>query len=119
MPRFVILEHDHPYLHWDLMLESGDVLRTWRLAAQPTTGTSMAATNLFLHRKLYLDYEGPVSGQRGSVSRWDAGSYSVILEGPVEIVFEVRGSRLEGRVFLRHRSGDEWEFQVAPSRPVD
>ena len=23
MPRFVILEHDHPEVHWDLMLEAG------------------------------------------------------------------------------------------------
>ena len=27
MPRYVILEHDHPVLHWDLMLEAGGVLQ--------------------------------------------------------------------------------------------
>ena len=33
MPRFVILEHDHPSLHWDFILEVGEVLWTWRLSA--------------------------------------------------------------------------------------
>lgn len=27
------------------------------------------------HRRLYLDYEGPISGDRGSVRRVDAGTY--------------------------------------------
>src|SRR2546429_613448 len=43
MPRFVILEHDHPELHWDLMLEAGPVLRTWPLAAPPQPGGASAA----------------------------------------------------------------------------
>src|SRR4051794_8490712 len=55
MPRFVILEHDHPVLHWDFMLEVGDVLRTWRLAAPPAAGMTVPAEPSFDHRKLYLD----------------------------------------------------------------
>ena len=35
MPRFVILEHDYPELHWDLMLETAGALRTWRLLRPP------------------------------------------------------------------------------------
>ncbi len=27
--RFAILNHDHPFLHWDLLLEDGDRCRTW------------------------------------------------------------------------------------------
>ena len=27
MPRYVVLEHDFPTLHWDLMLEFGSVLQ--------------------------------------------------------------------------------------------
>src|SRR5262249_39383059 len=76
MPRFVVLEHDYPQLHWDLMLESGNVLRTWRLAAPPGKGAAIRAWYLAEHRKMYLDYEGPVSGNRGRVSRWDSGVYS-------------------------------------------
>src|SRR5206468_490246 len=59
MPRFVILEHDHPTRHWDLMLEARGVLRTWRLSAPPKAGVAIAATASFDHRAIYLDYEGP------------------------------------------------------------
>jgi hypothetical protein len=43
MPRYVILTHDHPFQHWDLMLEDGGVLRTWRLLAEPAVGQSVRA----------------------------------------------------------------------------
>ena len=66
MSRFVILEHDYPVQHWDLMLEAGDVLRTWRLIAPPDKTQAVAAESLGDHRLAYLDYEGPVSGNRGS-----------------------------------------------------
>ena len=85
MPRFVILEHDHPRLHWDLMLEAGDVLRTWRLAEIPRPGVTIRAESLGDHRKLYLDYEGPVVGNRGQVKRWDAGTYAALEERPERI----------------------------------
>src|SRR5262245_44157065 len=79
MPRFVILEHD-PLLHWDLMLERDGVLRTWRLAESPGDSTAVAAGVSFDHRLVYLDYEGPISGNRGVVRQWDRGTYLVVVE---------------------------------------
>ena len=76
MPRFVILEHNHPTLHWDLMLEAGDVLQTWRLAAAPAIGATIDATALERSSAAYLDYEGPISGGRGNVQRRDAGDFT-------------------------------------------
>lgn len=76
MPRFVLLEHDHPVLHWDLMLECGDTLRTWRLDRVPTVTATIPADPLPDHRLAYLDYEGPVSGARGTVKRVDAGEFT-------------------------------------------
>ena len=73
--RFVILEHDHPFLHWDLLLEDGDVLKSWRLLQAPETGVSVPAEHLPDHRLMYLDYEGPVSGNRGTVTRVAGGEY--------------------------------------------
>ena len=81
MPRYVILQHEMPAghedrpLHWDLMFEWHDSLRTWALACEPRAGVEIAARRLSDHRLAYLDYEGPVSGDRGSVRRWDAGTY--------------------------------------------
>jgi hypothetical protein len=96
MPRFAVLEHDHPTLHWDLFLEAGDVLRSWRLTAPPRPDAPFAAEATADHRKLYLDYEGPVSGGRGRVVRWDAGSFDW-LEATDEVVrVSLQGGRLVG-----------------------
>src|SRR5947209_8228766 len=79
MPRFVILEHDHPTLHWDLMLETGPVLKTWRLGKPPElAGERIEMMPIGDHRLFYLDYEGHVSGGRGTVRRWDRGEYETL-----------------------------------------
>lgn len=71
--RFVILTHDWPFLHWDLMLEVDDSLLTWRVLSEPQIGVELRIEPSPNHRKAYLDYEGPVSGERGCVSQWDFG----------------------------------------------
>lgn len=101
MPQYVILEHDHPVLHWDFMLEWGGALRTWRLAEPPTTpGIPIAATPLADHRVLYLDYEGPVSGNRGWVKRWAAGEYDVLEDTESTLVVRLRGGKIAGQMKL-------------------
>lgn len=99
--RFVVLEHDHPFLHWDLMLETDGTLRTWRLLAEPVGGDPVPAEPLVDHRIAYLDYEGPVSGDRGHVTRWDHGTY----EGHDDGRFVLHGDRLEG-TFAFETEGD-------------
>ena len=107
--RFVILEHDHPVLHWDLMLEAGGVLQTWRLAEMPALGKEIEAMALGDHRILYLDYEGPVSGDRGTVKRWDAGTFEVTAsEDGRELLLD--GGRVRGCVRLEQIEGDTWRF---------
>lgn len=96
MPRFVILEHDWPTPHWDVLLEAGPVLRAWRLAAEPAPGRAVPAEPNADHRPFYLDYEGPVSGGRGTVRRWDAGAFEWIGDGPDGVEVELYG-RLTGR----------------------
>jgi hypothetical protein len=98
--RFVILQHDHPFLHWDLMLEAEECLRTWRLLAEPARGKTVAVEPLGDHRKAYLDYEGPVSGGRGTVRRWDAGTFEWRIDSPERVVVELDGSRLTGEAIL-------------------
>lgn len=108
MPRYVILEHDHPFLHWDFMLEAGAVLRTWRLEAPPEPGRVIRAEALADHRLHYLDYEGPVSGDRGTVKRWDAGNYSVEMSAGCVIV-QLEGKRCQGTAVLQG-DADKWSF---------
>lgn len=75
MPRIAILRHDAPFLHWDLLLETGDVARAWRLLRNPAIEEPIAAEELPDHRLLYLDYEGPVSNDRGTVAAIFRGEY--------------------------------------------
>lgn len=112
MPRFVILEHDHPFLHWDLMLEDGEALKTWRLPAPPTEAPRQA-TALGDHRLAYLDYEGPVSGNRGVVKRWDAGVYATQRRDERFWVVKLCGTRFKGAISLMPRAADEWDVNIA------
>ena len=100
MPRFVILTHDHPFLHWDFMLEDGNILRTWRLDAEPDNALGVSAEPLPEHRRQYLDYEGPVGGDRGTVRRWDVGRYEIISETPTRLEIELYGEKLKTRAVL-------------------
>ncbi len=113
MPRFVILEHDWPALHWDFLLEAGPILRAWRLLAEPSAGRELAAEANADHRLLYLDYEGRVSGDRGTVRRWDAGTFDWLTDTPECVVVELHGSKLTGRCTIERRFGAACGFAVA------
>jgi hypothetical protein len=116
MPRFVLLEHDHPCLHWDLMLESGEVLRTWRLTAPPRPGEVVNAVRVFDHRLLYLDYEGPISGGRGHVVRWTSGTYDGVVQAEDRLTVYLKSDRLRGELRLEKVENDNWqgEFRAGP-----
>lgn len=98
MPRFVILEHDWPHRHWDLMLEAAGVLQTWRLAEPPTSDHPVAAERIGDHRLAYLDYEGEISGGRGRVTRWEGGDYEITNMTNDELNINILGQRLRGEL---------------------
>jgi len=115
MPRFAILCHDAPSgMHYDLLLESGDVLRTWSLPEPPDVAGRQIATALPDHRLLYLEYEGEISGGRGTVTRYDQGEYEIHSETPTRLVAELHGRRLVGQIALERMEPDgRWQFDVA------
>jgi hypothetical protein len=116
MPHFVVLTHDHPFLHWDLMVEQGDVLRTWRLKQPPDAEGPIVAEALPDHRLAYLDYEGPVRGGRGTVERWDAGTYDMVELTRNRVTVRLNSGKLDCVVQLKRRSeGAEWVFQRLPA----
>ena len=120
MPRFVILQHDGPQgLHWDFMLESGAALATWALTESPDAAHPIAAWSLPEHRPAYLGYEGPVSGGRGTVTRWDEGTYKVERQEGGLLVVVLSGKRLAGRATLeRTGEGPEaWRFAFEAQQP--
>lgn len=102
MPRFVLLEHEWDGVHWDFMLESGDVLRTWAVDAPIVPGVDLPARALPDHRRVYLEYEGDVSGNRGRVRRVDEGWYETIAWEAGRVLVRIAGRQLVGEVEVRH-----------------
>jgi len=112
--RFVILEHTHQGVHFDLMMEVNGKLRTWRLATPPHPDQQQPAEASFDHRLNYLDYEGPLSGDRGSVCRWDHGTYEGVATDPGTIDVKLQGAKLSGRLLLRQVESGAWQVAFAP-----
>ncbi len=100
MPRLVVLKHDAPRgLHWDLLLETHTRLWTFAVPEPPQLWAKreeLPVERLPDHRRIYLDYEGPVSGNRGTVWRCDEGDYLLLVR---------RQNRLRLAVHTRHLHG--------------
>ena len=101
MPRFALLEHHWRGVHWDLLLDVGDALRTWAIDAPIATGLTLPARALGDHRRVYLDYEGAIAGDRGWVRRVDRGEYEPLVWTPECVRVEFSGSQLVGLAELR------------------
>ncbi|MDR0327404.1 MAG: hypothetical protein LBI05_03810 [Planctomycetaceae bacterium] len=101
MNRFVVLHHQSASGdHWDVMLETDSALTTWSIPPQCPPGISFTctATPLPDHRKHYLDYEGEVTGNRGVVSRVDAGNYEQLSPES----FILHGTQFKGELTLEN-----------------
>ncbi len=117
MPRFVLLEHLHDGAHWDFMLETDEVLRTWAIDAPIVAGVDLPARALGDHRRLYLEYEGEISGDRGTVRRLAEGTYRVLVWSAEHVRVELSGPPRVGEVELCRvgtGSGGEtsWNFRI-------
>jgi hypothetical protein len=118
MPRFVVLLHETPpgcerATHFDFMLEQNETLRTWALAEEPRPGCTIAAQELAVHRMAYLQYEGPLTGGRGSVTRWDAGEFEILAESNDRLELKLAGRRLTGTAQLaRGEDPLDWTFRL-------
>lgn len=110
--RFVILLHEMPATadretHFDLMLEAAESLLTWALPSIPQQ-VPLACQQLPPHRLAYLSYEGPVSADRGTVTRWDDGTFQVQRRTDELIAVRLDGRQLVGELTLRQEDGTRW-----------
>jgi hypothetical protein len=122
--RYAILHHTGvPAPHYDLMFEltPGGRLATWRSPDWPAQSGTLVE-RLADHRRDYLDYEGPVTNNRGHVTRVLGGTLRVeALTNDLVIVTTDVDRRLtfrrEGDTSLwRLDLGAKWEGE-APSEP--
>lgn len=109
MPRFVILRHEFPpghvrASHWDVMFEHGEVLRTWAVERSPDSPGEQQAERLADHRREYLTYEGPISDDRGTVTRWDEGDYETLRDDASGFEARVACRLLRGKISLTQQT---------------
>jgi hypothetical protein len=81
----------------------------------PEASMVVPAEPLGDHRVHYLDYEGPVSGNRGTVKRWDSGTYDLLSDDADRLCFRLCGQSIRGEACLRRNSDACWEFVVQPT----
>lgn len=118
--RIVVLHHqgiEQP--HFDLMIQPkpGAALLTWRCATWPpglsaVEGPAIELTRLRDHRSQYLDYEGPVSGDRGQVLRTFSAQCQVTVGERQIDVREFDPPQAFARLELRQESGELWWLVV-------
>ena len=119
---FVIHAHSgQGPVHYDLMLQAGDALATWRLAcpaAELPLDSPTGVRRIQDHRLAYLDYQGPISNGRGCVTMVDRGFYEPI--SICEDCWQVRLASLQtqGRFELRRLGpgSDDWTITRLTAR---
>ncbi len=113
--QFVILEHgNREGVHWDLLVETelDKPLRTWRLAQDPTRHVgAIPATPIADHRRHYLDFEGELTGGRGTVARVDRGQARWLSSAAGEIRLSLLGCKLRGVYVLRRHMANVLVFE--------
>ena len=113
MCRFVVQEHTTTEgVHWDLMLEQGDVLTTFRLEEEPAQALlhEVRAVKIFDHPLRFLTYEGPVQKGTGKVRIVDSGTYQRQDHSEDAWVLEMNGVILKGDFSLVRRDDTQWRF---------
>lgn len=95
------------------MLESKAILRTWALPERPQVGQAVVADALADHRTEYLSYEGSVSGERGHVTQWDRGEYTVLKEHDDCLTVRLSGDQLRCELTIARDREDStrWHFR--------
>ena len=140
--RFAILRHQTPadsrrISHWDLLLEQpsnfGETLLTFAAPTPPEEWvTATVVQQLPNHRPLYLDYEGQISGHRGSVScvlkgtiQWREFSAALLVAAVQSIGIPALADKVhmeQGELRLRKLTdhpgdGSQWELVQKPFVP--
>ncbi len=118
----VLLAHenadDH---HFDWMLDDPAApplrgkLMTFRVMLSSTEWSfpdMFTGERLADHRRAYLTYEGPLTGNRGSVTRVDQGVYHPRLFTPRRFVVDLAMQHFRGTIEATHLQHADWLLRV-------
>lgn len=118
MRTMVLLRHELPdgAFHFDWLIDAGagrDLI-AFRVLERFDRGevVEFEAVRLEDHRRLYLEYEGPISRNRGEVTRVGRGSIAVLAEedGRLRVVGGI--GRWVGAIAGIQVRGDQWRMHV-------
>ncbi|MBN1507526.1 MAG: hypothetical protein JW955_11810 [Sedimentisphaerales bacterium] len=115
--RFVVQQHTTADgVHWDLMIEKGRVLLTFRLAEPPENAVhgTIRAIRIFDHALRFLTYEGPVQKGAGHVRIVDRGDCHAFDEREDAISMELHGVVLWGPFALLRIDQAQWQLTARP-----
>jgi hypothetical protein len=133
--RFAVLHHTLPETnirpsHWDLLLQFADYqsheekcLDCFELHLPPDHWSLLEASQLPSHRAFFLNYSGPISGNRGSVQlvlagevQWHVRDASNLdFELTVDPIYNVGVWEANGQRFqLTRQEEDHWTLQLQP-----
>jgi len=121
MNKFVIQKHTRDDdVHWDLMLQAGSVLQTWRLDSPPgkLQNQITTATKIFDHSLKFLTYEGTVNDGLGQVEIADQGTYQLTHSSETKMEFELHGKILQGHFILKLVDDNNWQFRYLLSGSI-
>jgi hypothetical protein len=92
------------------MIEKGQILETWQLAAmpEPQNFTGCQAKKIFDHDKKFLSYQGPVNKGRGMVKLCDSGNVKIKTRDKEKLKLYFDGKNLKGNFQLRHTEKENW-----------
>ncbi len=104
--------------HYDWMFEAGGVLLTWASEQwlPATQAAVVTAIQLPPHRLAYLDFEGEVAGDRGTVHRVESGTHQFMYAAADRYALELHGGRTGGMTLYRTAPSDSWSIAFAPGR---
>lgn len=110
MSEFVILFHRMPELakrtdHWDLMIQRDDSLVTWALDSVPVAGVDIKAVRLTNHRLEYLNFQGPLTGERGEVTQFAKGNCKWLADAETRKIIRLTGPDFVWRVTITELPG--------------
>ncbi len=109
--RYVIQEHAAAVgTHWDLMLEMGQALWTWRLNAGPAQigNQAVQAERIGDHPLRFLSYEGSVQNGTGYVRIRDQGHFRICMQTADMLILDIAGTVLRGRFAMYRTENPSW-----------
>lgn len=136
--RYVLLKHEKDdEFHVDFLLDcEAERLLSWQLSGENFTWSLVSdakffnlaespkrkidtiatfCRRIFDHRKVYLDYEGEISENRGRVVRAECGNWEIVLCDTRKLVLETSGIRSTDHL----PTIKQWHFEPPEDSVID